>query len=118
MEELQKYHNQVKSIVKEMHPEYKDNIADSVSQEIIDIWPEELKQNFFEWINKQPLSEIKVYDLSINDFFRAWNKSVYDNSYPSIKLVLKHINYYKTVPEDRRENCKYMAFNIHNMIVL
>lgn len=129
MEELKKYHNQVKEIIKELHPNYKDNIADSAAKKLIDIWPEELEQNFFEWINKKPLSEIKVYDLSINDFFKAWdllpysddyiwNQSVYKISYMAIKLALKHINNYKIVPEDEREYYKNAALTIHKRIVL
>lgn len=118
MEELQKYHSQVKKIIKEIHPNYKDHIADVVAQEIIDSWIPELEQNFFEWINKEPLSEIKVYDLSLNDFFRAWNKSVYNSSYMDIQLALIHINKYKNVPESRREHYKYTVLNIHKMTVL
>lgn len=118
MKIFQSYYDQVKNIIKKIHPNYNEKIINSTAQKIINIWPIELEQNFFEWINEEPLSEIKIYDLSINDFFRVWNQSIYNYTYTDIKLALTHINYYMTVSEDRRESCKDTLLNIYKMHIL
>lgn len=37
-------------------------------------WLPELEQNYVEWFNHQPLTNIQVGEITLNDLFRFWHR--------------------------------------------
>ena len=39
-----------------------------------DDWMPELEQNYIEWFNHQPLTDIKVGEITLNSLFKFWHR--------------------------------------------
>lgn len=113
------YYKQILHKNKTIYPTYKDEVINHITQEEIDLWQQlpELEQNFLEWVNDEPYSEISVDGISLKEIFDVWNKDAPNSLLNNIRLALKHIIHHKQIPNDidRKESNKKTILNTQKM---